>query len=162
MALLLEPNFVGAKAERQALETAAQAMGRQIVVIEAANEGEFDGVSATIARSGAGALLVGGGPLFIRQRRQLVALVARHAIPAMYVLREYVEAGGLMSYGASQTHAYRRAGIYVSRLLKGDKPGDLPVELPSKFELVINLATAKGLGVTIPPGVLAIADEVIE
>jgi putative ABC transport system substrate-binding protein len=162
MALLLESNFVGAKSERQALETAAQAMGRQIVVIEVANEGEFDGVSATIARSGAGALLVGGGPFFIRQRRQLVALVARHAIPAIYVLREYVEAGGLMSYGASQTHAYRRSGAYVSRILKGDKPGDLPVELPSKFELVINLATGKGLALTIPPGVLAIADEVIE
>jgi ABC-type uncharacterized transport system substrate-binding protein len=161
IALLLDPSSVG-ETELGALEAAAQARGRQIVVVRATNEAEIDGAFAAISGSGAGALMVGGGPSFVRHRRQLVALAAKLAIPASYVLREFVEDGGLMSYGASQTDAYRRAGAFVGRILKGEKPADMPVELPTRFELILNLRTAKTLGLTIPPSLLALADEVIE
>lgn len=113
-----------------------------MTIVKIGSEGEFDSAFATIVQSGARGLLVGSGPFFNTQRRRIVALATRHAIPAIYVIREFVEAGGLMSYGASQEDAYRRAGIYVSRVLKGEKPGDLPVELPTKFDLTINIATA--------------------
>ena len=162
IALLHDPNFVAAAAELRELNTAAQALGRQTITVAAKSESEIDAAIPSIAQSGAGALVVGAGPFFIRQRRQVVALAARLAIPATYVQREFVLDGGLMSYGTSQTDAYRRAGRYVSRVLKGEKPADMPVELPTKFELILNLKTAKTLGLAIPPGVLAIADEVIE
>jgi putative ABC transport system substrate-binding protein len=162
MALLLDTNFSEANAERQELTAAASAMGRRMTIVQVASEDEFDGAFATIVQSGAQGLLVGAGPFFNTQRRRIAALAIRHVIPAIYPIREFVEAGGLMSYGASQQDAYRRAGIYVGRILKGEKPGDLPVELPTNFDLVINLATAKALGFNLPATLLARANEVIE
>jgi putative ABC transport system substrate-binding protein len=141
---------------------AGRAIGRQVLIVKAAAEREFDTAFASIVQAGAGALLVGGGPFYNNQRHQLAALAARHALPASYVNREYVEAGGLMSYGASQTDAYRRAGGYVGRILNGAKPADVPVELASRFELVINLKTAKALGLAVPNSMQLLADEVIE
>ena len=144
------------------VEAAARALGRQVVIARVASERDFDAAFEQIVKAGAGALAGLGGAVLTAQRRQIVALSIRHAIPALYTLREFVEVGGLMSYGPSQTHAYRRAGIYAGRILKGEKAGDLPVELPTKYELVINLATARALGLEVPPTVLARADEVIE
>src|SRR5262249_48289375 len=115
--------------------------GRRALVVKAATPNEFHAAFAAMVRAGVGALLVGSGPVFTSQRARLAVLSARHAIPSSYVDREFVLAGGLMSYGPSQTDAYRRAGIYVGRILKGEKPGDLPIEQPTKFELVINLGT---------------------
>ena len=162
IAVLLDANFAEQAAEARELSAAAKAIGRQMTIVKIGSEGEFDSAFATIVQSGARGLLVGSGPFFNTQRRRIVALATRHAIPAIYVIREFVEAGGLMSYGASQEDAYRRAGIYVSRVLKGEKPGDLPVELPTKFDLTINIATAKALGIDVPATLLARADEVIE
>src|SRR5262249_44591074 len=135
---------------------------RQILVVNAASEHELDAAFSQIVQAGAGALLVGGGPFFTSQRQRLVALTARHAIPAIYDARDHVEAGGLMSYGTSLTGAYRRAGIYAGHILKGAKPADLPVVQPTKFELVINLRTARALGLTVPLIMQMTADEVIE
>jgi putative ABC transport system substrate-binding protein len=162
IAVLHDPNGVDTETELRDLEEAGRAIGRQILIAKAANEREFNGAFATVVQAGAGGLLVGSGPFFLSQRRQLVTLAARHALPTIYNQREYAEVGGLISYGSSQTYAFRRAGIYVGRILKGEKPGDLPVELATRFELVINLATAKALSFDIPPTLLARADEVIE
>jgi putative ABC transport system substrate-binding protein len=162
IAVLLDPNQREMEFALREVEAAGRAVGRQLLIVNAASEREFNAAFATIVQAGAGALLVGGGPVFLYRRRQLVALAARHALPASYVSRQYAEAGGLMSYGPSLTDAYRRAGIYVGRILKGAKPADLPVELATKFELVINLATAKAIGLDIPPMLLARADDVIE
>jgi putative ABC transport system substrate-binding protein len=162
IAVLVDPNAPEIEFQAKGAEEAGRGIGRQVLVVKAANEREFDAAFATIVQAGAGALLVGGGPFFNSQRQQLVALAARHTLPASYSRREYADAGGLMSYGSSQTDAYRRAGSYAGRILKGEKPGDMPVELATKFELVINLAAAKTLGLEIPPTLLALADEVIE
>ena len=146
---------------RDALE-GARAIGRQTVVATVAGERDFDPAFAKFVQYGAGAMLVTGGPFFNGQRRRIAGLAIRHALPAAFTVREYAQAGGLMSYGTSQTDAYRSVGTYVGRILKGAKPAELPVLLPTKFELVINLTTAKTLGVEIPPTLLARADEVIE
>jgi putative tryptophan/tyrosine transport system substrate-binding protein len=145
------------------IEAAALILGRDTLILKPETEAEINAAFASIVRQpGAHALFVGTGPFLTSLRRQIAALAARHALPGSYGSREFVELGGLMSYGASPTDAYRRGGTYVSRILKGEKPGDLPVELPTKYELVINLATAKALGLDIPPKLIALADEVIE
>jgi putative ABC transport system substrate-binding protein len=162
ISVLRDPNQPELEAELRAVEEAGQAIGRRILILKAANEREFGAAFASMSQAGAGGLLVRGGPFFLSQRRQLVALAARYGLPASYVTRDYPEVGGLMSYGASQTDAYRRAGIYAGRILKGAKPDDLPVDLPIKFELTLNLATAKAFGLEIPPMLLARVDEVIE
>jgi ABC-type uncharacterized transport system substrate-binding protein len=141
---------------------AARRAGVSIRVMRAGNENEIEAAFMTFAREGSGALFVNSSFLFVSLRDRLTALAARYQIPAMYDLREFPDVGGLMSYGPSETDAYRQVGRYTGRILKGDKPAELPVMLPTKFELVINLKTAKALGLTIPPGVFAIADDVIE
>ena len=162
IAVLRDPNGADVESQSRDLEEAARAIGRQILMVNAANEREFHAAFAKVVQAGAGGLLIGATVFFFSQRRQLAALAARHALPTVYSLREYAEVGGLISYGPSQSDAYRRAGVYVGRILKGEKPGDLPVEFGTKFDLVINLATAKAFGVEIPPSLLALADEVIE
>ena len=144
------------------VQEAVRTLGKRLLVLDASTVSEIDSGFAAIARQRADALTVFSDPFLSAQRKHIIALAARHALPAIYALRELAAAGGLMSYSASLTVAYRQVGIYTGRILKGEKPADLPVMLPTKFELVINLKTAKALGLTIPSGVLAIADEVIE
>src|SRR5262245_16995410 len=141
---------------------AAAAIGRQIEVLTVSTNGDIDAAFASLVQKRADALLVSPDPLFINRRVQLQSLAARYAVPAIYSLRENAEAGGLMSYGSSITDLFRQTGIYVGRILKGEKPSDLPVMRATKFEFVINLQTAKLLNLTIPPTLLALADEVIE
>jgi putative tryptophan/tyrosine transport system substrate-binding protein len=162
IAALMDPNVVQSEIKLRAVEAAARALGRQILAVRAANEREFEPGFATIVQAGARALFIGSGPLYFNKHRQLVALADRHQLPANYGWRQPVEAGGLMSYGASDTDACRRAGHFVGRILKGARPSDLPVELPTKYELVINLRTARKLKLEIPPRLRALADEVIE
>jgi putative ABC transport system substrate-binding protein len=131
-------------------------------VLNARTTGDIDAAFASIVQARADALLVAPGAFFAIHRNQIIALAARHAIPASYANLENADSGGLISYGSSLVDAHRRAGVYVGRVLKGDKPGDLPVDRATKVELVINLKTAKALGLTVPPSLLAIADEVIE
>jgi putative ABC transport system substrate-binding protein len=141
------PNFA---TQSRDMQTAARAIGQQIHLLNASNEGEIDAAFAALAQLGVVALAVGADPFFANRREQLVALAARYGIPAIYEWRELAAAGGLISYGISITGAYRQAGIYVGRVLKGEKPADLPVIQPTKFELVINLKTAKALGLDVP------------
>jgi putative tryptophan/tyrosine transport system substrate-binding protein len=160
--LLIDPRYPGAESQADDMREAARALGLQVHLLNASTEGEIDTAFANLAKLRAGALFVGAGPFFAARAERFVALAARHALPTFYQYRHYVTAGGLISYGASLADSYRQTGIYVGHILKGAKPADLPVLQPTKFELVINLKTARTLGLTILPGVLAIADEVIE
>jgi putative ABC transport system substrate-binding protein len=162
IALLVNQNSSQGQGQIKDVQEAARGLGQRLVVLNGGSDEEIDAAFAGLAQQQVGALLVGSDPFFDPRRGRLIALVARHAVPALYHFRDYPLEGGLLSYGASIADLYRQVGEYVGRVLKGDKPADLPVMLPTKFELVINLKTAQALGLAIPPGVLAIADEVIE
>jgi putative ABC transport system substrate-binding protein len=160
--LLVNPTNENADRVVRDGQDAARAKGVQLTILKAATENEIDTAFATLAQLRADALLVSPDPFFTSRREQLVVLASRHAVPAIYVLREAVVAGGLISYGTSRTSVFRLLGIYAGKILKGAKPADLPVQQPTTFELVVNLKTAKALGLTVPPSILAGADEVIE
>jgi len=162
IALLVNPNTPETEAERRELQAAAQAIGQQLIILDVSSDRDIEIAFATFVQRGAGALLSGTGAFLNSKRERIVALAARHALPTGYASREAAVAGGLMSYGSSQTDAYRQVGIYTGRIIKGVKPADLPVMQSSKFEFVINLKTAKALGLTVPQSILARADEVIE
>ena len=160
---LRDPSAPSFEIEARDVEVAARKLGRNILSLNASSSNEIDAAFATVVQSRASALFIGISALFSSRRRQLAALATCHGLPAISNYREFVVAGGLMSYGANDSDAYHRAGShYVPRILKGAKPGDLPVEMPSKYELVISVVAAKALGIDIPPKLLAIADEVIE
>jgi putative ABC transport system substrate-binding protein len=160
--VLVDPQFPTTERFVSEARAAASAIRQQIEVLYVSSDREIESAFTALVQRGAGALLWGTGGFLVSQRERVVALADRHRIPAIYLLRDYVAAGGLMSYAASLTDAYRQVGIYAGRILKGEKPGDLPVMLPTKFELAINLKTAKALGLEIPDKLLALADEVIE
>ena len=162
VAVLTNPDNPAADATLKELEGAARAMGLQIRILRASTGREIDAAFATLVRERPDALFVAGEPYFNTRRVQLILLAAFHRIPTTFALRDYAEAGGLMSYGASLRDAYHQVGVYTGRILKGQKPDDLPVVQLSKFELVINNQTARMLGITVPPTLLATADEVIE
>ena len=160
--LLVDPNSREANIQLSEVEAAARTIHQQIVVFNAGSDREVDRIFETLAQQRLGALLVAGSPFFTSQRDKIVALAAHYRIPAIYEWREFTTAGGLISYGTSLTDAYRQVGAYVGRILKGDNPADLPVVRPAKFELVINLKTAKALGLDVPWFLQQRADEVIE
>jgi putative tryptophan/tyrosine transport system substrate-binding protein len=162
MAYLVNPSSPSAEFYSKGAAAAASALGIEVHVLNASTEHGLDEAFAALVKLGTGGLVVPNEPFFDVQRERIVALTARYAIPAIYGTRENAVAGGLLSYGASIPDSYRQAGIYVGRILKGEKPADLPVMRPIKFELVINLKTAKALGLTVPPNMLTLADEVIE
>jgi putative ABC transport system substrate-binding protein len=160
--VLVDPNFALTQSFVSDVQAAALSIGKQIEVLEAPTGRDIDTAFAKLAQKPIDALLIGPGPLLNNRRVQLVTLATYHRVPAIYPLRVWAEAGGLMSYGTSITDAYRQAGVYTGRVLKGEKPADLPVMQSIKFEFVINLNTARAFGLSFPPGLLAIADEVIE
>ena len=162
IAVLIYPNTSETEAERRDVQAAAEKTGHQLLVLDVKSASDIEAAIATAAARGVGALLGGTGPFLFNNRTLIVELAARHAIPAMYSNRDYCLAGGLLSYGASLPDAYRQAGVYVARILKGEKPTNLPVIQSSKIEFVINLKTAKALGLEFHPQLLATADEVIE
>ena len=160
--LLVNPTNPRSELVVRQMAEPARALGLRLQVLKATTEGELDSVFASLARLGVGALLVAQEPAYNRWLGQIIALASSHAIPTMYATRDFVVAGGLVSYDASGIDSFRQVGVYVGRILKGEKPADLPVEQPTKFELVINLKTAKALGIDVPATLLARADEVIE
>jgi putative ABC transport system substrate-binding protein len=162
LGFLLNPSFPAAASQSRDMHEAARAVGLQLHVLNAGTDPEIDTAFETIAQRSIPALVVAVDSFFVTRRDKLVALATRYAVPTMYSLRDFAAAGGLMSYGVDLLDMYRQAGVYAGRILKGTKPADLPVMQPTKFELVINLKTAKLLGLTLPSGLLSIADEVIE
>jgi putative ABC transport system substrate-binding protein len=160
--VLQDANSPNADIDLREVQKAAGSMGQQVFIVKIASEDDFDAAFERVRQQRAGALLVFSNPIFTTGRERLVALAARHAIPAIYAFREFPVAGGLISYGASITDGYRQAGVYTGKILKGAKPHELPVLQPTKFELVINVKAAKALGLTVPPTLLARADEVLE
>jgi putative ABC transport system substrate-binding protein len=162
--VLVNPANPGAAAaaETKDLQEAARVLGIELGIVSASTDGALDTAFATFAERRVAALLIGNDSFFISRREQIVARAAQHSIPTMYFVREFAAAGGLISYGTSNADAYRLVGVYVGRILKGEKPADLPIMQPTKFDLVINLKTAKALGLDLPAKLLALADEVIE
>jgi putative ABC transport system substrate-binding protein len=160
MAALVNPGFHTEQVSD--IQAAAGTIGKEVKIVNARTVREIDAAFAALSQMRADALLVATDPLFFTRATQLVVLAGRHAIPTLYSRREFAAAGGLMSYGPNQDEGYRTLGSYAARILKGEKPGDLPIQLPTKFELVINLSTAHALGLEVPPTLLARADEVIE
>ena len=160
--VLVNPTYPDAESQSKDVQESARMLGQEAHVVNASSEGELNTAFALLVQLRAGILLVTADAFFLSRRDQLVTLAARHSLAALYWAREFVLAGGLMSYGPDIGDGYRQAGIYAGRILKGEKPADLPVMQPTKFELIINLKTAKALGLTVPPNLLALADEVIE
>jgi putative ABC transport system substrate-binding protein len=160
--MLVNPNTTETESERKDVQTAAQATGQRLFTLDVSSDRDIETAFATFVQRGAGALLIGTGAFMFAHRERIVALAARHALPSSHTQREAAVAGCLMSYGTSIPDAYRQVGMYTGRILKGERPADLPVMRATKFEFVLNLKTAKALGLTIPPMLLALADEVIE
>jgi putative ABC transport system substrate-binding protein len=159
---LVNPTYTNAEADTRNVLAAAEVVGQKLLLVQAHTDSELEAAFVTLTQQRAGALVVGADPFFFDRRDKLVELAARQKVPAIYFLREFASAGGLMSYGTSITEAYRIVGLYAGRILKGEKPAELPVQQSTKVELVVNLKTAKALGLTVPPALLARADEVIE
>jgi putative tryptophan/tyrosine transport system substrate-binding protein len=162
IAYLMNPNNPNGEIEMRAAQKAAESLSRQLPIVKAGTESEIDTAFAAMAQQGTEALLVAADAFYFWQRNQIVALAARHRIPAIYYLREFALAGGLMTYGNNLPDAFRLVGIYVGRILKGEKPADLPVQQSTKFEFVVNLKAANALGLTVPNSMQMLADEVIE
>jgi ABC-type uncharacterized transport system substrate-binding protein len=162
IAALMNPNFPGTEKQLRDVEAAARMFGLRLIVLRAGTEREIETAFATMGQQGSGVLLVGVDPFLIGSRDQIIALAARHAIPAVYPVRQFAVSGGLMSYGTDFADSYRLAGVYTGRIVRGEKPADLPVQRSTKFELVINFKTAKALGLAVPNSMQLLADEVIE